>query len=305
MRYAITLSYAGAGFRGWQRQPSDPSVQQCLEEALSRLLGQDVAVIGAGRTDTGVNAIGYVACFDGPAGLAAEDFRYKLNAILPRPVVVNSICGTRPDFHPRFDALRREYSYFLHRGKDPFVESFSLQCSYPDLDFDTMNRAAEALVGTHDFSCFEKAGADNKTSVCTVFEAFWQPYTPSHVQTMGEAGAAPAKASYGRAMPVPGSPCGTQTGPLPAAVEGAAPASQIPQYWYFRISADRFLRNMVRAIVGTLIEVGRGKRSVENFGTLVMPASGQGSLPADSTPLRSLAGESVPGHALFLSKILY
>lgn len=306
MRYSITLSYAGALFRGWQRQPSDPSVQQCLEEALGRILGTETPVIGAGRTDTGVNAIGYVACFDGPAGLAAEDFRYKLNAILPRTVVVNSISEAGHDFHARFDAVRREYTYFIHRSKDPFVEAFSWQCGYPGLDFDAMNLAASLLVGTHDFSCFEKVGADNKTSVCTVFEAFWQPYTPSHVQIMGEVGAAPAKASYGRAMPVLGSPCGTQTGPLPAAVEGAAPTSQIPQYWFFRIAADRFLRNMVRAIVGTLIEVGRGKRSVEEFGGLVLPAPGPGiAFPKAGAPLRSLAGESVPGHALFLSKIEY
>ena len=122
MRYSIVLSYAGAGFCGWQRQPSDPSVQECLEDALGKLLGGDVPVIGAGRTDTGVNAIGYVACFDGPEGLAADDFCYKLNAILPRSVVVLSVAPAAPDFHPRFDARRREYTYFLHRSKDPFVE---------------------------------------------------------------------------------------------------------------------------------------------------------------------------------------
>ena len=172
MRYSITLSYAGAGFCGWQRQPSDPSVQECLEDALGKLLGGEVPVIGAGRTDTGVNAIGYVACFDGPEGLAADDFCYKLNAILPRSIVVSRVAPAAPDFHARFDARRREYTYFLHRVKDPFVEAFSWQCGYPDLDFSAMNTAAALLVGTHDFSCFEKLGADNKTSVCTVFEAF-------------------------------------------------------------------------------------------------------------------------------------
>ena len=222
MRYSITLSYAGAGFCGWQRQPSDPSVQECLENALGKLLGGPVEVIGAGRTDTGVNAIGYVACFDGPEGLAAEDFRYKLNAILPRSIVVSNVAPAAPDFHARFDARRREYTYFLHRMKDPFMDAYSLQCGYPELDFDAMNAAAAMLVGTHDFSCFEKVGADNKTSVCTVFEAFWQPYVPSHVQVMGAvAETFPAQASYGRAMPVlgspsegalpPNTPCGSRT----------------------------------------------------------------------------------------------
>ena len=278
MRYSIVLSYAGAGFCGWQRQPSDPSVQECLEDALGKLLGGEVPVIGAGRTDTGVNAIGYVACFDGPEGLAADDFCYKLNAILPRSVVVSCVAPAGADFHPRFDAVRREYTYFLHRCKDPFVEAFSWQCGYPGLDFEAMNSAAGLLVGTHDFSCFEKVGADNKTSVCTVFEAYWKPYVPGFRTVI------PSEAKESR-------------------------------YWYFRISADRFLRNMVRAIVGTLIEVGRGKRSIDDFAGLILPADlpEQGRLPvsgnAPSTkanaPLRSLAGESVPGHALFLSKVEY
>ena len=290
MRYSITLSYSGAAFCGWQKQPSAPSVQECLEDALGKLLGATVEVIGAGRTDTGVNAIGYVACFDGPEGLAADVFRYKLNAILPRSVVVSQVAPARADFHARFDARRREYTYFLHRVKDPFMDGYSLLCGYPDLNFDAMNAAAALLVGTHDFSCFEKVGADNKTSVCTVFEAFWQPYVPSHVAVMGRGPSISAGASFGRAMQVPGSPCGTRTCPLPAADGTKAPESV---YWYFRIAADRFLRNMVRAIVGTLIEVGRGKRSLEDFAALL-----EGGF-------RSAAGESVPGHALFLSGVDY
>ena len=297
MRYSIVLSYAGAGFCGWQRQPSAPSVQECLEDALGKLLGGEVPVIGAGRTDTDVNAIGYVACFDGPEGLAADDFCYKLNAILPRSVVVSCVAPAGADFHPRFDAVRREYTYFLHRCKDPFVEAFSWQCGYPLLDFEAMNSAAGLLVGTHDFSCFEKVGADNKTSVCTVFEAYWKPYVPGFRTVI------PSEAKESR-------------------------------YWYFRISADRFLRNMVRAIVGTLIEVGRGKRSLDDFAGLILPVdlpetgslsaplpprtrptqktsaerlpvSGNTTSAKANAPLRSLAGESVPGHALFLSKVEY
>ena len=311
MRYSVVLSYAGAGFCGWQRQPSEPSVQECLETALGKLLGGTVPVIGAGRTDTGVNAIGYVACFDGPEGLAADDFRYKLNAILPRSVVVLSVAPAAPDFHPRFDARRREYTYFLHRCKDPFVEAFSWQCGYPGLDFDAMNAAAAKLVGTHDFSCFEKVGADNKTSVCTVFEAVWRPYVPTHASVMQ--GLQPPESF----LPSPEKGSGRKApGGIHNALahDGSLPHTPVipsearePQYWYFRISADRFLRNMVRAIVGTLIEVGRGKRSVEDFAGLILPAPEPGARPSTETrtPLRSMAGESVPGHALFLSKVEY
>ena len=303
MRYSIVLSYAGAGFCGWQRQPSDPSVQECLEDALGKLLGGDVPVIGAGRTDTGVNAVGYVACFDGPEGLAADDFCYKLNAILPRSVVVTRIAPAAQDFHPRFDARRREYTYFLHRSKDPFVEAFSWQCGYPGLDFEAMNAAAALLVGTHDFSCFEKVGADNKTSVCTVSEAFWAPYVPTHLAICGCPGQ-PSAAGKGPVCVPQGAPSTGIARPYDAlALPGAAAGEEVPSYWYFRISADRFLRNMVRAIVGTLIEVGRGKRSVDDFAGLILPADNPSA--KSKGPNRSLAGESVPGHALFLSKVEY
>ena len=181
MRYSLCLSYDGSAFCGWQIQPSSPSVQACLEGVLFRLLGRKVPVTGAGRTDTGVHAVGYIAHFDydGMLPFEASDFTYKLNAMLPREVVVHSVSVVPDDFHARFSARRREYTYFIHRQKDPFLRSTSWLCGYPSLDFDAMNAACQFLLGTHDFSCFEKTGGDNKTSICTVFDAFWAPYTPS------------------------------------------------------------------------------------------------------------------------------
>jgi tRNA pseudouridine38-40 synthase len=256
MRYSLCLSYDGAAFCGWQIQPNAPSVQACLEGVLSRLLNTPVSVTGAGRTDTAVNAVNYVAHFDfdGFLPFKASDFTYKLNAMLPREVVVLSVTPVADDWHARFSARRREYTYFIHRQKDPFLRHYSWQCGYPELDFQAMNTACQYLLGTHDFSCFEKTGGDNKTSICTVFDAFWAPYTPSHIQVM----------------------------------EGPS-----GDYWYFRIAADRFLRNMVRATVGTLIEVGRGKHSPEWVAELIKSGT------------RGDAGESVPGHALFLNKVEY
>ena len=269
MRYGITLSYDGSAFFGYQIQPGHPSVQESLETALSRLLGGPVAITGAGRTDTGVNAVGYVAHFDinGPLPYDKADFCYKLNAILPRQIVVHSVVPVDDEFHARFDATRREYTFFLHRSKDPFVENYSWRCGYPELDFEAMNRAARHLLGTHDFSAFEKTGGDNKTSICTVYEAFWAPYTPSHVSVMGYGEISP-RATLGR-------------------------DDNSPSYWYFRIAANRFLRNMVRAVVGTLIEVGRGRRTPDSVIDLIENGT------------RSDAGESVPGHALFLNKVEY
>ena len=298
MRFILSLSYDGSAFCGWQIQPSSPSVQQCLEEALAKLCGGPVAVTGAGRTDTGVHAADYVCHFDltGDLPFGASDFCYKLNAILPRSIVVHAVLPTTDDFHARFNATQRSYTYFIHRKKDPFVAAYSWQCGFPDLDFDAMNQACQYLLGTHDFSCFEKVGGANKTSLCTITEAFWKPYTPTHVSLM-DFGFTPEEGIVSEtvaARPLP-------KGPLPlmmprvAQVSETTPSScdQSPQYWYFRVSADRFLRNMVRAIVGTMIEVGRGKHDPAWVKELI------------ETGTRGDAGESVPGHALFLSKVKY
>ena len=251
MRYAIVLSYDGSGFCGWQIQPDAPSVQGDLEQALAMLLREKVGVVGAGRTDTGVNASYYVAHFDCDVEiLDTETLAYKLNCVLSPGIAVSSIRKMEDgDFHARFSAVRRTYRYYVHIGKDPFIEKNSYRYPFGELDFGAMNLAAQALKGTKDFSCFEKSGGDNKTSICTVFEAGWHRYCPE-----------------------PG--CSGQC-------------------WYFEITADRFLRNMVRAIVGTLLEVGRGRRSAASIPELL-----------DSGD-RCEAGQSVPGHALFLYDVAY
>ena len=145
--------------------------------------------------------------------------------------------------------------YFIHRKKDPFISHYSYLYTFP-LDVEKMNRAAVKLLGKHDFSCFEKVGTANKTSICTVTKAVWETYTPDHVRMMGY------------------------------------PASE-GDYLVFTISADRFLRNMVRAVVGSLLDIGRGRQEEAWMDILVKGGS------------RSDAGESVPGHALFLSKVEY
>ena len=301
MRFILCLSYDGSAFCGWQIQPSSPSVQQCLEEALAKLCGGPVAVTGAGRTDTGVHAADYVCHFDltGPLPFEATDFCYKLNAILPRSVVVHAVLPAPDDFHARFSATQRSYTYFIHRKKDPFVAAYSWQCGFPGLDFDAMNEACQYLLGTHDFSCFEKVGGANKTSLCTITEAFWKPYTPTHVSLM-DFGFTPEEGVVSETVaprPLPPQAAGPSLlcGRGWPQVSDTTPSScgQSPTYWYFRVSADRFLRNMVRAIVGTLIEVGRGKHDPVWVKELI------------ETGTRGDAGESVPGHALFLSKVKY
>lgn len=257
MRYTIRLSYNGSGFNGWQIQSNAASVQECLQTALSTLLGENVQVVGAGRTDTEVNAINYIAHFETTRAISldAETLCYKINAITPAEMCVHKLDGATDDFHARFDAKEREYKYFIHRSKDPFISKFSYLYTF-DLDIEAMNKAAALLLGTKDFSCFEKVGGNNKTSICTVMDAHWSTYVPGHVQMLG----------------------------YPAGED---------QYLVFTIRADRFLRNMVRAIVGTMLEIGRGKRSPESITGLIAGKN------------RSSAGQSVPGYGLFLSEIKY
>ncbi len=255
MRYRVILSYDGSKFNGWQIQNEAPSVQESLQKSLSTLLGSETAVTGAGRTDSRVNAINYAAHFDAPDGIDTAQLCYKLNAILPAGIVAHEVSETPAGFHARFDAKSRQYMYFLNRRRDPFAEKFSYRFSFP-IDVEAMNEAARMIVGTRDFSCFEKVGGNNKTSICTVTEAYWKTYTPDHMELMGYPGA-----------------------------EG--------DYLVFTISADRFLRNMVRAVVGTLLEIGRGKRPVSWMQEVL--SSGD----------RCAAGDSVPGHALFLTKVDY
>lgn len=257
MRYKIRLSYDGSAFCGWQVQNNARTVQGELEKALSTLLGTPVQVTGAGRTDSDVNAINYIAHFEvsDEVSIEAAHLCYKLNAMLPHEMAVHEVSPSGEEFHARFDARSREYHYFIHFTKDPFCRNYSYRMRYL-LDIQKMNEAAAHLLGEHDFSCFEKVGGNNTTSICTITEASWSTYRPAHADMMGY-------------------PC----------KEG--------DYIVFRIRANRFLRNMVRAIVGSLIEVGRGKKDPSWILELI--ASGN----------RSDAGSSVPGNALFFTGAEY
>ena len=243
MRLFVQLSYDGSPFCGWQFQPNVPSVQQEVERALSIAFGEPVTVVGAGRTDTGVNARHYIAHFDVTAWPLEESARIlrKINAILPSAIVAEAFYRVPDEAHARFDAVSRTYRYFIHTVKDPFARHSCRLWFTPDVA--AMNRAAEPMLGRHDFSSFEKTGGANKTSLCTVTEARWEALDSEH--------------------------------------------------FVFTITADRFLRNMVRATVGTLLEVGRGRRAPEWVGEVLAAHN------------RSEAGQSVIGEALFLEEIRY
>lgn len=245
MRYFIYLSYDGAAYCGWQRQPDAPSVQQALEKALSTLLREEISTTGAGRTDTGVNASYYVAHFD--CEKAIEDCNklcYKMNLILPQDIAIQKIRGVREDVHARFDAREREYTYIISQHKNPF-RRYSAWQYYVELDFDKMNKAAAKLLEQTDFTSFAKLNSNNKTNICHISRVEWQR-DPNDESVL-----------------------------------------------IFKIRADRFLRNMIRAIVGTLVDVGRGRYSVEEFEQIIISRD------------LSKSSAGAPAQGLFLSDVAY
>ena len=242
MRYFITLSYDGTDFHGWQIQPNGNSVQEELQKALSTLLRQPVAVVGAGRTDAGVHARKMVAHFDCQEPIDCAQLAYRLNRMVPRSMSVYDVKRVSEELHARFSATRRTYHYYIHTRKDPFLRHYSCEMHF-DLDFERMNEAAMALMEYSDFGAFCKSHSDVKTTICRVMAAQWHQTSPTE--------------------------------------------------WYFEISADRFLRNMVRAVVGTLVDVGRGRLSIDEFRNVIEGRK------------RTAAGESMPANALFLEDVEY
>lgn len=246
MRYFLELAYNGRDYHGWQRQPGAISVQEKIEDGLQKLLKVPTPIVGAGRTDTGVNASMMVAHFDTAEPIADPDrFIASLNGVVdPFNITFYTLKEVRPEAHARFDATSRTYRYFVHTRRTPFLFPYSLQVA-SDIDFDAMNTAAQLLLQTDDFTSFAKLHGQTKTNICDVTSARWHSMADD------------------------------------------------PTRHYFEITANRFLRNMVRSVTGTLLDVGRGKLSIENFQAIIDRRN------------RSAAGTSLPPSPLFLHRITY
>ena len=241
LRYFIELSYNGAAYHGWQRQPNAISVQEVVEQALCLMTREPIEIVGAGRTDAGVHAKQIFAHFNSNMSVDPLNLKRKLNSYLPKDIAIHQIFEVHQQAHARFDALSRSYEYHIHQEKDPFNHELSYYFKLP-LDVALMNKACELLYNYENFKCFSRSKTDVKTYNCTITHAKWEQH---------------------------------ETGLV------------------FYISANRFLRNMVRAIVGTLLEVGLGKLSIADFEAVIKSEN------------RSEAGASVPGHALYLTEVTY
>ncbi len=255
--FKVTVAYDGTGFVGWQRQAQGTSIQGLLEDALHVLDGRDVTVHGAGRTDAGVHAFGQVASFTLERAIDARGVLRATNAQLPAAIRVVRAEAVEPTFHARRSARAKTYGYRILNSEFPDVFERAYVWHVPGaLDFNTMQAAARQLEGRHDFAAFQASGAATKT---TEREVSSITIFTSRVLRGGE---------------------------FLSHVRGGASIT-------IEITGTGFLRHMVRIIVGSLVEIGRGRRDAAWLGRVLASRD------------RTLAGPTAPPSGLFLLGVAY
>jgi tRNA pseudouridine38-40 synthase len=239
----LTLEYDGTTYAGWQRQPDQPTIQAAVEAAVFGVTQITVPVIGAGRTDAGVHALGQVASFRIDRDMTPREWTRALNAHLPDDIVVRLVELMPDSFHARHSTKGKLYEYhILNRPERPAIErAYSWHIHQP-LDDAAMSTAGLTLIGTHDFSSFQTQPTDNDDPIC-------------HLQRF--------------------------------TLFREAHRIRIEVY------ADRFLKQMIRSIVGTVVEIGMNKRPPESLTTVLQARN------------RSAAGKTAPPQGLFLTRVDY
>lgn len=240
-RYFFEIAYNGTNYNGWQSQRNALGVQAVVESAMTKLLRTQVAIVGSGRTDTGVHCEQQFFHVDLRGPVEKLRLIQQLNSFLPKDIAIRSIHQVVPDASARYDAVERTYRYQITRVKNPFLHGLSWHF-FKEVNVDDMNRAACYLLGEHDFECFSKVKTDVNHFICNVRKAKW-------------------------------------------AVKG--------EELIFVIAANRFLRGMVRAVVGTLLDVGTGKITYQEFVSIINSRD------------RRRAGQNVPACGLYLERVKY
>jgi tRNA pseudouridine38-40 synthase len=240
----LLIEYDGTSYQGWQVQPKGSTLQGVLEEKLSSLTGERIDLLGSGRTDAGVHALGQVAHFRTKSQLDVQTIQRALNSLLPTDIVIQKVEEADEGFHARRSCKSKVYEYrILNRHlRSVFQREYAWHIPQT-LNIREMKKATRSLIGEHDFSSFQSVGSPKKTAVRKVTRAQWK-------QSRGG-------------------------------------------FLCFEIEANGFLKQMVRAIVGTLVEVGKRKVTSEQFQEIL-----------DSRD-RKKAGPTAPAHGLFLKEVKY
>lgn len=243
-RYFIRLSYNGTNYCGWQRQNNALSVQQSIEDNLTKIYNREVSITGCGRTDAGVHAKNFIAHLDMEADLL-PDLRYKINRMLKHDIVIHQIAQVDDQFHARFDATIRSYEYVIKPIKDPFVNDLYYHYKpIHNVDLSRLQTAAKLIMEYNEFFPFCKSNSDAQTMKCEISESYWE-------------------------------------------------VSDDKTEYRYNITANRFLRGMVRLIVGMCINVGLAKVPLDHV------------RQALDTQQRLDTPWSVPACGLFLNKVGY
>ncbi len=239
----LTIEYDGTAYAGWQRQPHHSTIQAELERALFKITQEHIHIVGAGRTDSGVHALGQVASFQSKKTLPAEQWASALNSYLPRDIsIIRSEQGA-DDFHARFSAKGKIYEYRMTlRSSRPALNYHRTWHIPYALDVEAMKQSLPEILGTHDFSSFRGQRSQTKNPICTITN-------------------------------------------LSLDLEESS--------LRFRIAGDRFLKQMVRAIVGTLVEIGLHKRKPNTITEVIHARN------------RQAAGRTAPPHGLYLLQVRY
>ena len=258
-KFAVLLSYAGTNYCGWQTQRGSaaegfPSIQSTIQAALLKMTGEEVSIVGSGRTDSGVHAVGQVAHFILSKKPWQPRILYNgLNSLLPIDIRVQAVCPVTIDFHAQKSALKKQYSYYFQQGPCalPHLEPYSWWIR-KRLDLEAMSEALSYLKGEHDFKPFQASGAKPGPTIRKILE------------------------TEVRFEPVV----------FPAAEEGCG-------FVRVRVLGTGFLKQMVRGIAGTLLQVGERCRDPRCMKEILEHRE------------RSSVGPTAPGRALWLEKVWY
>ena len=269
--WKLTLAYDGTEFRGWQVQPGERTVQGELQAALGRITGESPLPQGSGRTDAGVHALGQVASFTLAAPIPAENLQRALNRTLPSSIRILETRTARSTFHARHSAVAKTYEYRVYRAAlcPPFLARYVYACPWP-MDVESLQRSARLVEGEHDFTSFAatdpelaRRGLDpNENRPIPRVGFQMEPPTPSCVRRIFSSG-------WEERL--------TEAGPL----------------LIYRVRGNGFLHHMVRNLVGTMLDVGRGRLSAESIPEILAARN------------RSAAGPTAPARGLFLYSVEY